>query len=66
MQKDPITHVEPLAFWQSACGGPGLSKRDHQHVMDCLACERFAIEISDALDDIQDSFDHCQIGGSRS
>jgi hypothetical protein len=56
MRNNPTTHVTPLAFWQSACGGPSLSKHDFQHVIDCPACESFAVALSDALDDIQKAF----------
>jgi hypothetical protein len=40
-------------FWQCACGGTDLSKRDYLHLMACADCESLADEITDTLDDIE-------------
>jgi len=53
MQTDATAHVEPIVFWQCACGGSDLSKRDYLHVVACTDCETLADEIIDALDDIE-------------
>ena len=53
MQSETTRHVEPLVLWQSACGGPDLSKRDYQHLIACTDCETLADEITAALDDIE-------------
>jgi hypothetical protein len=52
MHDELSTHVSPIVLWQCACGGADLQHRDYQHVIDCAACERLAIEIGDALEDI--------------
>ena len=49
MGNDTTLHVAPLAFWQCACGGPDLSKRDYLHLTTCTGCEALADEITDAL-----------------
>jgi len=54
--ENPTVHVEPVTFWQCACGGPSLSKRDYQHVIACPECETLAAEISEALNDIEQAF----------
>jgi hypothetical protein len=56
MQNNPVAHVEPLTFWQCARGGPDLSNRDYQHVISCPECQMFGEAISDALNDIENSF----------
>ena len=53
MRKDITAHVEPIVFWQCACGGFDLSKRDYLHVAACTDCETLADEITDALDNIE-------------
>jgi hypothetical protein len=53
MQNDVTSHVQPLVFWQCACGGPSLSKRDYLHLIACDGCTTLADQISDALDDIE-------------
>jgi hypothetical protein len=53
MRDEMTTHVSPILLWQCACGGADLQKSDYQHVIACAACEALAIEIGDALDDIQ-------------
>jgi hypothetical protein len=64
MQNNPTIHVEPLTFWQCACGGLNLSKRDYQHVIACPECEMLAVAISDALNDIEKAFDRRHIAAS--
>ena len=56
MQNNPTVHVEPLTFWQCSCGGLDLSQRDYQHVIACPECEKLAVAISDALNDIEEAF----------
>jgi hypothetical protein len=53
MRNNTTLHVEPITFWQCACGGIDLSKRDYLHLIACTDCETFADEITDALDDIE-------------
>jgi len=53
MRNAESAHVEPIVFWQSACGGVDLSKRDYQHLIACSECGTLADEITDALDDIE-------------
>jgi hypothetical protein len=53
MQNNLTVHVAPLAFWQCACGGPDLSRRDYQHLSVCPDCTMLADAIADTLDDIQ-------------
>jgi hypothetical protein len=53
MQNQPAVHVEPLSFWQCACGHRDLSKRDYEHIISCAECETLAREISDALNDLE-------------
>jgi hypothetical protein len=64
MQDNPKAHVEPLTFWQYACGGPNLSRRDYQHVIACPECETLAGAISDALNDIEKAFGGPHIAAS--
>jgi hypothetical protein len=64
MQNNPTIHVEPLTFWQCACGGLSLSKRDYQHVIACPKCETLAVAISDALNDIEKAFGRRHIAAS--
>ena len=52
MQNEAAVHVDPLVFWQCACGGPVLSERDCEHVMGCVACETLADGIKEGLDTI--------------
>jgi hypothetical protein len=54
MRNEATMHVEPIVFWQCACGGAGLSERDYQHVIACIGCEMLADEIKDALDTIEE------------
>jgi hypothetical protein len=56
MQNNTGVHVEPIVFWQCACGGIDLSKRDYLHLLACTGCETLADEITDALDDIENTF----------
>ena len=53
MTNNVTAHVEPIVFWQCACGGPNLSKRDCLHVSVCADCETLGDEIKEALDDIE-------------
>jgi len=53
MRNDSTAHVEPIVFWQCACRGLDLSKRDYLHLIDCTDCKTLADEIEDALDDIE-------------
>jgi hypothetical protein len=54
MRTDTTFHVEPIRLWQSLCGGAALPARDHEHVIVCVECEALAIEIKDALNDIEE------------
>ena len=58
MRTDPTVHVEPIRLWQSLCGGTALPARDHAHVIVCVECEALAIEIEDALNDIEEGLSH--------
>jgi len=58
MQNDQREHIEPITLWQYACRGIDLSKRDHQHVIACAACETLAMEIDEALADIGKKMSH--------
>jgi hypothetical protein len=53
MQNDMTTHVEPIVFWQSACGGRDLSRHDYLHLIACPDCTALADQIADALNDIE-------------
>jgi hypothetical protein len=53
MRKVTTTHIEPIVFWQCACGALDLSKRDYLHLIACTDCETLADEITDVLDDIE-------------
>ena len=53
MREDKTTHVEAIVFWQCACGGLDLSKRDYLHLIACTDCETLADQITNALDDIE-------------
>jgi hypothetical protein len=53
MRKAASAHVEPIVFWQCACGGIDLSKRDYLHLIACSECGTLADEITDALHDIE-------------
>jgi hypothetical protein len=64
MQNNPTTHVEPLTFWQCACGVLNLSKRDYQHLIARTECEMLAVAISDALHDIEKAFGRRHIAAS--
>jgi hypothetical protein len=64
MQNNPTAHVEPLSFWQCACGGPNLSKRDYQHLIACPECETLAEAISEALDDIEKAYGRRHVAAS--
>jgi len=64
MQNNPTVHVEPLVFWQCACGGPDLSQRDYQHVIHCPECETLALAITDSLNDIEKAFGRRHITAS--
>ena len=55
MQNNPTAHIEPLTFWQCACGGPDLSNRDCQHMISCPECQMFGMAINDALNDIENA-----------
>jgi hypothetical protein len=59
-------HVEPIVFWQCACGGVDLPKRDYLHLIACSECGTLADEIADALDDIEKQLSrrHLRIVGS--
>jgi hypothetical protein len=50
--------VEPIVFWQFACGGPVLSERDYQHVIACIDCKTLAADIKNALDTIEEKLGH--------
>ena len=54
MRNEVATHVDPIVFWQFACGGPVLSERDYQHAIACIDCEMLADGIKDALDTIEE------------
>ena len=64
MQNDAIGHVPPIRLWQALCGGAELPKRQYQHIIYCVACERLATQIGDALDDIEESLRRNDIGMS--
>jgi hypothetical protein len=53
MQNQPTAHVEPLRFWQCACGHRDLSKSDYEHIISCAECETLARQIGEALDDLE-------------
>ena len=53
MRTAATAHIEPMVFWQCACGGPDLSKHDYLHLIACTDCETLADEIIDALDNIE-------------
>ena len=55
MRNDVTIHVEPIVFWQCACGGSDLTKRDYQHLIACTDCKTLAHGITDALDDIENT-----------
>jgi hypothetical protein len=58
MRNEATTHVDPIVFWQRACGGPLLSDRDYQHVIACTDCEALAEGIKNALDTIEEKLRH--------
>jgi hypothetical protein len=39
------THVDPMVFWQSACGGRDLSRHDYLHLLACPDCTALAGQI---------------------
>ena len=55
-------HVAPIRLWQALCGGVQLPQIQYQHVIQCVACERLASQIGDALDDIEDALRRNNIG----
>jgi len=58
MRNEAARHVDPIVFWQCACGGPVLSERDYQHAIACKDCEMLADGIKDALDAIEEQLRH--------
>jgi hypothetical protein len=70
MQNETTTvHVSPIRLWQALCGGVQLPQGQYQHVIHCVACEKLATQIGDALDDIEEALRRNHIGvpgGSQS
>jgi hypothetical protein len=64
MRTDIIGHVPAIILWQALCGGAQLPKRQYQHIIDCVACETLAMQIGDALDDIETTLRKRNIGVS--
>jgi hypothetical protein len=62
MQGDTIRHVPAIRLWQALCGGKELPNRQYQHIIHCLACEKLATQIGDALDDIENALRRHNIG----
>jgi hypothetical protein len=56
MRNEAPVHVPPIILWQCLCGGPELTQRAFQHMLDCAECETLAKEITDALNDIESAF----------
>jgi hypothetical protein len=49
-------------LWQALCGGIELPTGQYQHIIYCVACERLATQIGDALDDIENALRRNDIG----
>ena len=64
MRSETTGHVPAIRLWQALCGAAELPNRQYQHVIHCVACERLATQIGDALDDIEESLRRHNIGMS--
>jgi hypothetical protein len=53
MPDETVGHVPAISLWQALCGGAELPRGHYQHITHCSACETLAMQIGDALDDIE-------------
>jgi hypothetical protein len=47
-----MTHISPGALWTFGCGAESLNDVELEHVLTCLDCSRFLVEIEEALNEI--------------